>query len=141
MATEPVIYKMVRNGAVVAHAAVLPNGKCIVSWPTSTIVYDSEPAARAVHISHMGGRGERTSLVPMIASAAFWRGYQDCYQDRCEGIPDATGPKPPHYIPEADRQGYEAGYWAMSREMYGEGYQPDESNWQGDRAKGAADGA
>ena len=41
----------------------LPTGKCVVSWPTSTIVYDSELAAREVHITHMGGRGESTEFI------------------------------------------------------------------------------
>lgn len=137
---SPVIYEMKRGGKVAAHVAVMPNGKCIVSWPTSTIVYDSEAAARAVHITHMGGRGEATAFVAALASAAFMRGWWDCYQDRCEGCPDATGPKPPHYIPEVDQDDYEAGYWASSRAMYGEDYKPDESKWQGAKPEEVRDG-
>ena len=129
--TSPVIYEMWRNNAVAAHVAVMPNGKCIVSWPTSTIVYDSEAAARSVHITHMGGRGEPTKFVPKIASKAFDRGALNAEQDAYENCPDATGPRPPHYIPETDREDYEAGYWACSRLMYGEDYKPDESKWQG----------
>lgn len=127
----PVIYTMRRNGNIVAHVAVMPNGKCVVSWPTSVIVYDSEEAARAVHIQHMGGRGERTEFQVLVASPAFYRGWEVCYQDRCEGIPDASGPRAPHYIAENNRQDYEAGYLALARTMYGEDYTPDESKWQG----------
>jgi hypothetical protein len=132
---SPVIYNMQRglSGAYrdVAHVVALPNGKCVVSWPTSTIVYDSEDAARAVHIDHMGGRGEPTRFVLLQGSDATFRGWYVCYQDRCEGIPDASGPEPPHYIEAADRDDYEAGYMARAKDMYGEDYKPDLSKWQG----------
>lgn len=135
-----VTYKMLRGDKAVAHVVVLPNGKCVVSWPSSTIVYDSEQDARNVHIAHMGGRGERTVFAVELASAAFMRGWEVCYQDRCEGIPDACGPKPPHYIPVADRDDYEAGYWACSRAMWGHDYAPDLSRYQGDRRSEQAGG-
>lgn len=134
MASKPICYAMERGDKnVMADVIVLPSGKCIVAWPTSVIVYDSERAARDVHIRHMGGRGEPTKFIAVQATDAFWRGWWVCYQDRCEGIPDASGPKPPRYIPEDDREDYEAGYLAMSLAMYGEDYVPDESKWQGDR--------
>lgn len=48
------VYHMVRGGSMCAVVVVLPNQKCIVSWPESTIVYDSEEQARYVHIPNMG---------------------------------------------------------------------------------------
>jgi len=131
MVSVPVCYRMERGGATVAHIVTMPNGKCVASWPTSTIVYDSEEAARAVHITHMGGRGEATKFVPDLTSKAFGRGCLNAEQDRMENCPDATGPRAPHYIPEHDREDYEAGYWACARLMYGEDYAPDDSKWQG----------
>lgn len=61
---------MVRGGEKVADIAVFDSGKCVVAWPTSVIVYDSEALARAVHIDHMGGRGETTEFVPREIPAA-----------------------------------------------------------------------
>jgi len=130
---SPIIYNMRRgdSSAVVAHVATLPNGKCVVSWPTSTIVYDSEQDARDVHISHMGGRGERTRFVLLQGSKATIRGWEVCQQDEWENIHDASGPEPPHYIEPADRDDYEAGYMACAKCLYGEDYKPDLSKWQG----------
>ena len=130
---SPLIYNMRRGetSAVVAHVVTLPNGKCIVSWPTSTIVYDSEDAARAVHITHMGGRGEPTKFRLLLGSEATMRGWDVCYLDMCEGGPDSSGPEPPHYIAKADRDDYEAGYMACAKYLYGEDYKPDLSRWQG----------
>ncbi len=62
------LYGMWRGGERKADVVVLTSGKCIVSWPTSVIVYDSEEAARAVHITHMGGRGEVTEFRPEEAA-------------------------------------------------------------------------
>lgn len=59
------VYDMMRDGQKAATVITLSNGKCIVCWPTSVIVYDSEEAARAVHIAHMGGRGEPTKFEPV----------------------------------------------------------------------------
>ncbi len=58
------LFGMWRDGKRKADVVVLSSGKCIVAWPTSTIVYDSEKDARAVHITHMGGRGESTDFLP-----------------------------------------------------------------------------
>ena len=63
-----IVYEMRRNGVKVADVVRLNGGKCVVSWPTSVVVYDSEEAARAVHIDHMGGRGERTTFEFVWAS-------------------------------------------------------------------------
>ena len=51
-----------RGGERRAQVVEFGNGKCVVSWPTSTIVYDSLALAEAVHITHMGGRGEPTEF-------------------------------------------------------------------------------
>ena len=50
---------------------VLNSGKCIEAWPTSVFVYDSEQAARDVHITHMGGRGEPTEFRPAIDAGKY----------------------------------------------------------------------
>lgn len=132
---SPIIYNMRRGGhddsPIVAHVVTLPNGKCVVSWPTSTIVYDSEDAARAVHVTHMGGRGEPTRFVLLQGSPATIRGWDVCYQDDCENVPGASGPEPPYYIEPEDRDDYEAGYMACAKCMYGEDYKPDMSKWNG----------
>ena len=60
------IYSMERGGKEVAQVVTMGSGKCIVSWPTSVVVHDSEDAARAVHITHMGGRGETTKFNPLM---------------------------------------------------------------------------
>jgi hypothetical protein len=57
------LYGLVRGGERKADGVVLSSGKCVVAWPTSTIVYDSELDARAVHIHHMAGRGEETQFI------------------------------------------------------------------------------
>ena len=64
-------YSMVRGGETKAQVVTLDNGKCIVSWPTSTIIYDSEEDARKVHITHMGGRGEPTEFVEKEIGLVF----------------------------------------------------------------------
>lgn len=56
------IYGMYRDNVRKADVVVLTYGKCIVAWPTSVIVYDSLQAAKDVHITHMGGRGEKTEF-------------------------------------------------------------------------------
>lgn len=119
-------FNMERNGKVVAHVVTLPNRKCIVSWPTSTIVYDSEAAARAVHIEHMGGRGESTRFVRTASDPAYHRGVAECYQDYCEGVPlqAAKGALPgcvlpPEYIPEDERVPFCIGYESMAMELHG----------------------
>jgi hypothetical protein len=67
----PQRYNLVRGGEVRAQIVVFSSGRCVVSWPTSTIVYDSEAAARLVHIEHMGGRGEETKFVPLEPATCF----------------------------------------------------------------------
>lgn len=48
------------------------------------------------------------------------RGKLDAYQDRCEGCPPEKSV--PHYIPEADRAEWTAGYHRQLVEMHGEEY-------------------
>jgi hypothetical protein len=86
-----IVYHMKRGGKTVAEVVALDNGKCIVSWPTSTIVYDNEDAARAVHITHMGGRGEPTWFVPQMGSGGSFAWGMDCAAlDENEGAPFAS---------------------------------------------------
>ncbi len=58
------VYGLWRNDERKADVVVLTSGKCVVAWPTSVIVYDSLQAAKDVHITHMGGRGEETTFKP-----------------------------------------------------------------------------
>ncbi len=64
MKADYAVYGMWRGGERKADVITLSNGKCIVAWPTSVIVYDSEEVARAVHIEHMTGLGELTQFKP-----------------------------------------------------------------------------
>lgn len=123
-----IAYNIKRDGKIVAHAVTLPNGRCVVSWPTSTIVYDSEMAARRVHIDHMGGRGEDTSFEFYCAPKAVERGWLEAYQDRCEGVPMhavnwSLPSRPvicaPDYIPEDERGDWIEGYAALLSSLYG----------------------
>lgn len=80
------LYHLKRGGKIPAEVIVFSNGTCVVNWRTSVGVYQSEADARAVHIDHMGGRGEVTEFEPVWASnPMFMRAYGDAYQDRCEG--------------------------------------------------------
>jgi len=124
---------MIRGGECVAHVCTLPNGKCVVSWPTSIIVYDSEAEARAVHIEHMGGRGELTRFTFFQASPAAERGWTECYQDRCEGVPfriEDGAVVPPDYIPIEQHCGWVLGYTSMLMELFG-------PKWESELAAGA----
>ena len=117
-------YHMIRGGETVADVVTLPNARCIVSWPTSTIVYDSEREARMVHVEHMAGRGEPTTLKPALMPEAVERGWTDAYQDRCEGIGgrlvgDDGEAVPPDYIPEADRRAWKQGYESCCMSLWG----------------------
>ena len=115
----------------IADVVTLPNGRCIVSWPTSTTIYDSERAARQVHLEHMGGRGEATFLVILDISPEADRGFQECYQDRCEGIGLSRAFQDwsdggfvweidaPPWIPFEEREAYALGYRACAYEQYG----------------------
>lgn len=125
-------YTIARGGATVATATTLPNGKCIVAWPTSTIVYDSEQAARDVHVKHMAGRGERTRFLFVVTDVdVFRRGWHDGMQDDCEGCPfaslgagivgDPLPLTPPEYITKDDTPVYIRGYlsyWNETPEDY-----------------------
>lgn len=129
-----VYYHMVRQGKQVADVVTLPTGKCVVSWPTSVVVYDSEHAARAVHIEHMGGRGEKTRFVLALTdSKDANRGYNDAAQDDCEGVPFASigglgmrdDPQVPKYgtelggVPIDHGAEYLYGYVAFAQARYG----------------------
>lgn len=120
-------YQMIRGGEVVAHVVVLPNRTCIVSWPTSIIVYDDEEAARAVHIGHMGGRGEHTSFRYVMATKPVDRGFMEAYQDDCEGVPARAAHLGeilvPAYIADEERGDFAFGYESYLLGRYG-------ANWK-----------
>ena len=132
-------YELRRNGEAKANVVTLPNGKCIVSWPTSTIVYDSEHDARKVHIDHMGGRGDPTEFVVRDMSPEAERGWSECYQDRCDGIPLwraeddwCDGGRtyvvlPPPWIPDEERAAFALGYTACAYELHGVDWQSMDS--------------
>ena len=124
-------YGMERGGKVVAVVVVLGAGeRTVVMWPTSTVVYDTEEAAQAVHIDHMGGRGERTAFQYMgSTSKHVERGMLDAHQDDCEGCGYASvsGPLPvawrepekwvrPDYISAEDEEEYFYGYSILANE-------------------------
>lgn len=126
------VFDMRRGGRAVAQVVLLPSGRAIVDWPTSTIVYTSLASARDVHITHMGGRGEETSFDLVAAADASERGWTDAIQDDMEGalmlaarVPGFEGTVvAPGYIPEADREAWCAGYEAaLTLASYGERWQ------------------
>lgn len=133
-----IVYKMVRGGQAVADVVTLPNGKCVVSWPNSTIVYDSEDAARDVHVDHMAGRGERTRFDVVSAPPDFIRGANDCAQDACENVPFASVGgldkrdemvAPEYEKPLLDKNMYLLGYAREARSMYGPDWRTCSFGW------------
>lgn len=114
-------YVMVRGGKDVAQATTFHDGRCVVVWPTSVIVYESERAARSVHIDHMEGRGEKTTFNVVDMHKGVERGWLEAYQDRCEGVPFKVNreghPIAPDYVPEQSRGAWCLGYSAMLMEM------------------------
>lgn len=122
------VFDMIRNGEPVAEVVTGAGGWCVVLWPTSVVTYASERAARAVHIMHMGGRGEPTTFrLKWTTSEAYRRGHSDAYHDRCEGCLFAsvggTGAKPPatfvrpDYIALEQEGEYFTGYRQQLHEM------------------------
>jgi hypothetical protein len=108
-----IYYHMRRNNETVAEIVTLSSGKCIVSWPTSVIVYDSEDAARKVHIDHMGGRGEVTRFIPILGSKrGFDRGLTEAMQDHFENCV-RTDTTVPDYIPPDEKEGWLEAYTAF----------------------------
>ncbi len=142
-----IVWKMIRGSACVADVVTLPNGRCVVSWPTSTIVYDSELAMRRVHIDHMKGRGEETDLLFQWSPNAVGRGWDDCYQDRCEGIglriwDGSTLNVPDYVVGEVNRADYALGYEACAYSLYGTEWRDFPVNGPGQHAAlGGEEGA
>lgn len=132
------LYAMVRNGSVVAEVITLPNGKCIVSWPTSTIVYDSEDIARQVHIQHMGERGQATSFELQHSEDVRARASVDCVQDESENAPFASvggldmrgSMQLPRYVAVKDGADYIGGYVAQAYRLYGPDWQTCSFGWR-----------
>lgn len=123
-----IVYNMRRGGSTVAQVVTLDSGKCVVSWPTSVIVYDSEQAARAVHITHMGGRGEETTFWPEWSSRSdFMRGVENAHLDANENAPWAVliggrGPSAKLRCPDwdtlTDREAFVDGYLAAASYLF-----------------------
>ena len=90
---------MVRGEKIAAEIVTLRSGRCVVSWPTSTIVYDSIEAAIAVHVEHMKGRGEPTRFEQRVFSKAWDRGATEAAQDDMEGV-FARCARQDDYMPE-----------------------------------------
>lgn len=121
-----IAYDMQRNFKTVAQVVALDSGKCIVSWPTSVVVYDSEDAARAVHIQHMGGRGESTHFDPVMGSGpSFSHGMTNAAVDWMEGCIFASvtdnynSDVPVPISADVDADSYIAGYVAYARSREG----------------------
>lgn len=136
-----IVYKMIRNGVAVADVVTFDDGKCVIRWPTSATVYDSEDAARAVHIDHMGGRGEKTRFdVLWVSHPDIERGMSDCLQDSMENAPFASiggldarnNPQAPNYDagkPIQDKAMYLLGYTTEARARYGADWRTCTFGW------------
>lgn len=116
-----------RGGETVAILVVFPGLVTVVRWPTSVIVYPSLEAAYAVHVEHMGGRGEASSL-KAAGPMGEWvsKGWIERYQDRCEGIPDHAFdggrfvmPSWMSEEPASHQEGYRLGYTVGSLVAWG----------------------
>lgn len=145
-----IVYQMFRKSTddtpswlSVADVLVLGNGKCIVAWPTSVIVYDSEEAARAVHITHMGGRGQPTEFRVVWSSIPdFMRGVENAMMDSMENAPwgvvggDAVTyggaePKAPDWETLTNPAGFLRGYMAEAGRLFGPIPRAQEGNSDG----------
>lgn len=116
----------------VADVVVLDSGKCVVAWPTSVIVYDSEEAARAVHITHMGGRGSATEFRVVWSDIPdFMRGVENAGLDSMENAPwgvfggyEVAEGRAPLDVPKWDSltnpDGFLRGYEAQARTIFGD---------------------
>lgn len=132
-----VVYAMRRGEKDVAQVVTLDSGKCIVSWPTSVVVYDTEEAARAVHIDHMGGRGEKTTFRPIWGSGpSFKDGMDNAACDVTEGCWFASltnnyeSDEPvPYGRTVLDVASYIAGYGAVITAHTGAPWRPQMGNW------------
>lgn len=122
----------------VAEVIVLGNGRCVVAWPTSVIVYDDEESARAVHIGHMGGRGSETEFRVVWSDIPdFMRGVENASQDSMEGAPwgvvggrgvedGSVTPRAPEWDTLTSPAGFLRGYIAEGRRVFGEIRSPEE---------------
>lgn len=133
-----ILCSMVRGGKACAQVVVLGNGKCVVAWPTSTIVYDSLEAAVAVHIEHMASRGEPTRFEVAAVTRGAERGLLCCAMDANENAPfGSTGGlkqrhdlQIPDYIPEAERAEWLLGYQTQAALMWGSDWRTCEFGWR-----------
>ena len=109
-------------GGRVADGVRFHDDSCVLHWNgavRSTSVYASVEDCATVH-----GHDGATHLVWLdpLPSDAFLRGAHDCFQDVCEGCPDASiggdpaNSKPPKYILLGQVPEYLAGYAAQSGE-------------------------
>ncbi len=106
-----IYYSMNRGGKKVAKVVVLDSGKCIVSWPTSTIVYDSEKDARDVHITHMGGRGEKTYFQFLLSDQeGFKEGLDTAAVDYAQGVYKHNIVDYPPFVNGSNVNGFNDGY-------------------------------
>jgi len=118
-----IVYSMHRGGSVVAEVVTLDSGQCVVSWP-ACVVYDSEEAAREVHITLMGGRGEETRFRPVWSDRPdFMRGVENAWLDDLENGPwqilggshdPAADLRVPDWDSLTDRRAFADGYLAMA---------------------------
>lgn len=129
-----IVYRMFRGPEwrCVAEVVTLDSGKCVVAWPTSVIVYDSEEAARAVHVAHMGGRGQPTEFRPVWSDIPdFMRGVDNAMLDSMENAPwgavggddvrrGRTEPRAPEWESLTNPDGFLCGYLAEAVRLFGE---------------------
>lgn len=107
----------------VADGVQFVDGTCALRWLTekrSTAIYTTPQDLEAIH-----GHGGKTVIewLDQPPNAVFLRGANDCYQDRCEGVPFASvGGNPdamnaPRYILLQDAAEYVRGYHAQGVEL------------------------
>lgn len=132
----------VSGTGIVADGVRFPDGSCALRWrtqTTSTAVYSSVDDVRVIHC-----HGAATRLVwqhefgsALALRCPFVRGQMDCIQDYCENAPfgsvGGVGARQnmaaPHYIPEAERAEYLAGYRDMAWTQFGSDWRDCSFGW------------
>lgn len=113
-------YGLYRGGERRADVVVLSSGRCVVAWPTSVVVYDTEAAARAVHIDHMDGRGEATAFrLESFTSGGTRDDFQTLGRMTETGV-DLSGPRCPLCGCFFQSEGHAFGCRHYQSKQYGE---------------------
>lgn len=128
-----ICFEMLRGGEKVADVVAFANGRTVVTWPTSTIVYDSFENACAVHIKHMGGRGEKTEFREVGGSPAATTGSMECTMDAMENVPFASiggeGNRGSPEVKAPSSEQFLLGYTARAALSYGPDWRTVSFGW------------